>query len=344
MIAAPSTAAPAPATPRGAPIGLGHVGVALGEPVALASLAAAVPPEQRPVLEELERAGLPRVRVASEPLADLAARAARDTLAAAGAAAGEVDLVLFASGGLPVGRALTAELWKLARALGLERVPVVAVSGAECGNLGIAVEMAVAAVEAGRATLVLLVTADCCARPADRLCVPPVSVLGDGAASCLVGALSAAPARITGCRTRADASMGPAADAGEIERYVVSLCALLRGAAASAATRAADDRRPAPDVVFTNNLAPAILGTIARILGVPATAIHDASRSSNAHLHAADPLVNLRDYLGGAEAGVARRGAIVAFSSTRCTVVDLALGAPTAPIHGNGGRGVEHRT
>jgi 3-oxoacyl-[acyl-carrier-protein] synthase-3 len=112
----------------------------------------------------------------------LAARSARQTLDQV--PGHEPDAVVYATDTnyeMPVSRLLAAFLAEV----DLPRTRAVAVGGHSCGNFGPALQVAVDTIAAGQATNVLLVTADH-ADPGVRLLDNGLSVLSDGAASCLV--------------------------------------------------------------------------------------------------------------------------------------------------------------
>lgn len=117
-----------------------------------------------------------------------------DTLAGAGVEPGEVDRVLVTSESILISGSKRdherrrAELYSHLSDCGLERAPVMLLTFSGCSSAVMALEYASHVVRAGSARNVLVVAADRVYEGGDRVLEPEVSVVGDGAASCLVSA------------------------------------------------------------------------------------------------------------------------------------------------------------
>ncbi|HEV2343298.1 MAG TPA: 3-oxoacyl-[acyl-carrier-protein] synthase III C-terminal domain-containing protein [Actinocrinis sp.] len=123
--------------------------------------------------------GLAYFRSADQEICELAEAACVRT---ASLWSGAPDLVLYVSEN--DGEAADT-LARLAQAIGLPGVSLLAVSGHGCGNLGPALRTAAAALHAGEHDRVLLVLADR-ALPGERLMRSGLSVFSDSAAACVI--------------------------------------------------------------------------------------------------------------------------------------------------------------
>lgn len=125
--------------------------------------------------------GLADYRVGDREIWESAAAVGARTLALS-ESAGPPDLLLYVSenDGSPA-----ASLEKIVRRLGLPRIAYLSVCGHGCGNLVPALRIAQDALSSGRHDRVLLVLADQ-ALAHERLMLSGLSVLSDGAVSCLV--------------------------------------------------------------------------------------------------------------------------------------------------------------
>ena len=141
-----------------------------------------------------------RFAAPGEEVADLAARAAEDCLARAGARAADLGMVLLASGSAP--RRFPGPACELAERLGLHGVPALDVPMASAGSL-FALALADRLAEASGPVLVVAaekMSSVVMCGPADR---NVTMLFGDGAGACLVGA-DEGMARIVGACLHSD--------------------------------------------------------------------------------------------------------------------------------------------
>jgi 3-oxoacyl-[acyl-carrier-protein] synthase-3 len=116
----------------------------------------------------------------------LARASLEKTLASSPIERERIDALVYASSSLWERSFYTRDIGELCCALGLPHVMAIGVHLAECGNLASAVRVAAGLIRSGDAQNVLLVTTDQPAPGSKRLVDPMLSVLSDGAASCLV--------------------------------------------------------------------------------------------------------------------------------------------------------------
>ncbi|HEX3786046.1 MAG TPA: 3-oxoacyl-[acyl-carrier-protein] synthase III C-terminal domain-containing protein [Pseudonocardiaceae bacterium] len=127
----------------------------------------------------LPDSGLANYRVSDQEIWEMAAAVCARSLAGA---AGPPDLLVYVSEN---DRTPADSLEKILRLLGLGTIGYLAVCGHGCGNLVPALRMAKDALHSGRHDRVLLVLADR-ASDQDRTMLSGLSILSDGAVSCLV--------------------------------------------------------------------------------------------------------------------------------------------------------------
>lgn len=166
---------------------LARIGYAHGEPVATETLA-----EQSEVDLSKLAADVPTFRASDREIWRLAVDAVTGTLAGSPEPPG---LLVYVSENDPDP---TASVARLADVVGLDTVDYLTMAGHDCGNLVPALRVAHDTVVAGRYESVLVVLADG-VQSLGRLMVNGMSVLSDGASSCLV---SASVAEGTGARFR----------------------------------------------------------------------------------------------------------------------------------------------
>jgi 3-oxoacyl-[acyl-carrier-protein] synthase III len=142
----------------------------------------------------------------AETVASLGIRAAEDCLARAGAAAGEVGLILAASGSAE--RRFPGPAAALGAGLGLSGVPAIDLPIASAGSL---FGLAMAAELCGRYGNVLVIGAEIMSRAIsmEPACRDTAILFGDGAGACLVGA-DAGFARITDALIASDGNFADA--------------------------------------------------------------------------------------------------------------------------------------
>lgn len=270
----------------------------LGEPTTLHELTdRGLTAEQASLLHERGQRVCP---VASSEV-ELVAAAIAQTLMEAGGEARTVDRVLIATGYALVGgdgdeqERMRARLCGLLADLGLGHAPltIVAMSGCAAG-ITIA-EYATLLVDSGASRRVLVVAVDRVPDGESRMLPPSVSVLADGAASCIVG--PGPGLRLQWVRRRGfldslglkpDVDFGPA---------LVRLGRCLR--ALGHELQAEETARDA--LLLCNNYGLPTIRLFGRTLGVPDERTFTANVPVVGHLGTADPLVNLAEAVGTAD-------------------------------------------
>ena len=140
---------------------------------------------------------------AGERLTDIAAEASRSALERAGVAAADLDLVVV--GTLTPDERMPNAAAALAQELGALQAGTFEVNAA-CTGFLTALSIATAHIEAGRATLALVVGADFISRITDHDSKLTAMLFADGAGAVVVGATLDGAGRIGPIRLRADAS------------------------------------------------------------------------------------------------------------------------------------------
>jgi 3-oxoacyl-[acyl-carrier-protein] synthase-3 len=267
----------------------------LGTPRTIDELAedGLVPPEQA---EQLIARGqrLCPVAESAEPLISTTVRRSLDS---AGLEGGEVDRVLLASESILIAeskaghQAARARLYLTLAGLGLGQVPVLMLTFAGCGSAVAALEYATLLVDRGEARAVLVVTVDRVLPGGRRVLPPAVSILGDGAASCVVTSRPAGPddlalrrvwrrAFLTAVERDREEDFGPSLVM--LGRSLVSLAKEVRPTGALDGT------------AFTcNNYGTPTVRLFSRTLGIDDDRVFTANIDRVGHLGCADPLVNL---------------------------------------------------
>jgi 3-oxoacyl-[acyl-carrier-protein] synthase-3 len=264
---------------------------ALGEQVPIEEIAPLAQDEKR--LTTLRRNGLAHFRRTDAPPWELAARAARQTLSAAGAAGREIDGVVYATSSLERREWLTVHYGKLADALGLSTIPPIGVFLSDCANVASALVVARGLIAAGSHRRVLLMTVDVFPDDAARMRNQLITINGDGAASAIVSAEASNGLELLGVRQVSDQAAWTAPD---LERRFMLTIRGVKQAAAQLCDElgmAATDF----DALVTNNYHRHCLNMLALQSGVPVERLVDAEVAANAHLSASDNLINLSHYL-----------------------------------------------
>ncbi|MEV5651264.1 3-oxoacyl-[acyl-carrier-protein] synthase III C-terminal domain-containing protein [Nocardia sp. NPDC052254] len=223
---------------------------------------------------------------------ELAGEVVSATLGSVPVDATEIDLLVYASSSPETGTLAGGEFLRFCERFGLTRATPIGVSLAECANFGSALRIAHSLVAAGSARNVLVVTADTCPDPRARILRDALSVLSDGAASCLI--TSAEPSRVE--------VLGANQGTNQLIRIATmpALAGLTRRglsrAVADMLDRAGLDRCDVRRIIANNVNDDAV-----RFMAESAGLDHELSYLDNiadyAHVHSADNLINLRTYL-----------------------------------------------
>jgi 3-oxoacyl-[acyl-carrier-protein] synthase-3 len=163
-------------------------------------------PDVHSRLDLLRGEGLAHCRLSHSSVVDLATESADRTLKAGGSIA--PDSIVYCSD-TPTDTPPTDDLWDFIRRIGHPTTAAFTVGGSACGNLGpgLAIARSLLGDAGPRATL--LVTSDR-VRQGSRLSNKVITVLSDGAASCLVSSFFPGPSfRILGQASSVDANTAP---------------------------------------------------------------------------------------------------------------------------------------
>ncbi|MGF1431312.1 hypothetical protein [Kitasatospora sp. LaBMicrA B282] len=270
-------------TDPGPAVHLSAIAVELGARVPIADLD---DPSVTAEVANLHAGGLRYCRVAEQDVVELAATAARRTLAAAGAPA--VDAVVHATDS-PYRETATKDGWAVLSGAGVPTAPTVAVGGSASANLAAALRVATGLLVAERLDTVLLVSAD---RITDGARYQPVgvTVLSDGAAACLISRTPHGPGyRVLGVSTAIQA------DAVEVSNSLKAANLVKLGVTAARERLLAD--LPEPERGFrhlvTGHYSLATRTFLSRLCGLDLTAVHTPAVAEVGHSFSADLLLSL---------------------------------------------------
>ncbi|NKY43613.1 hypothetical protein [Nocardia cerradoensis] len=244
------------------------------------------------LVDTLHQVGLSNYRHARDSPIDMAAVCIAETLDQSRMPASGIDILMLASSTIGFGQIENTELLRLSERFGLTHATPIGVSAAECANFGTALHLARTLVTTGEARNVLLVTADACTTPEQRLLRLVNSVVSDGAASCLI---TTQHARIeilttsTGTNHLIRAATNPDAIAALTRRTLIGLVD-------NALSRANIDRAQIHQVI-TNNINTEALRFITLSAGLDHNLTYLDNVADFAHVHSADNLINLQSYL-----------------------------------------------
>ncbi|MFI6934730.1 3-oxoacyl-[acyl-carrier-protein] synthase III C-terminal domain-containing protein [Streptomyces sp. NPDC050287] len=261
---------------------LSRIAYAVGDRAALSELDDPVIARE---LDNLHQDGMSHCRVAKEGRTLLAVSAARQSL---GGTPGEAtDGVVYCTD--TVAGTPTREVRRLLAGLECPPGPVMMAGGNACGNLGTGLEIATGWLSAGRASSVLLVTADEFTE-GTRYLAAGRTALSDGAASCVV---STAPAgasfRILGMASGGAGGTEPAAGHSHALRETAEGI----GQSVSRATEAAGVPVSDYRYILTGNLGHMMRVFLAMAAGFKPDRVYAPQVSSMAHCFAADILIAL---------------------------------------------------
>ncbi|HNY41688.1 MAG TPA: 3-oxoacyl-[acyl-carrier-protein] synthase III C-terminal domain-containing protein [Bryobacteraceae bacterium] len=281
----------------GALAGVGAIGYALGRLRSIEELDALT--ERPETLAALQAKGVRYFSDADETPAQLAAKAASQTLAFSNVAASDIEALVYASTSFWEKRFYSEHdvAW-LMNELGLINAHPIGIFLPGCANAITSLRVAVNMIRAEGYRRVLVVTTDKLA-PGDsakRVMWPDVSVLSDAAASFMVTPAGEAEFEITGIGHHSAPYMW---DLDSNSNLAAFLVATVRGAQKTA-NRALQAARLTPRKtrgLITNNYNHAVMRMIAQKCGFDESQVYLGNVSRFAHGYAADTLINLHDYL-----------------------------------------------
>ncbi|MFF4025427.1 hypothetical protein ACFYY5_21525 [Nocardia elegans] len=244
------------------------------------------------LVDALHEVGLATYRRARDSPVDMAAACIAETLDQSRIPASGIDILMLASSTIGFGQIENTELLRLSERFGLSHATPIGISAAECANFGTALHLARTLVASGEARTVLLVTADACTAPEQRLLRQVNSVISDGAASCLV---TTEPARIE-ILTTATATDQLIRAATNPDTIAALTRRTLLGLVDEVLSRADIDRTQIRQVI-TNNINTEALRFMTLSAGLDHNLCYVDNVADFAHVHSADNLLNLQSYL-----------------------------------------------
>lgn len=283
---------------------LSSIAYALGDPVPIDQCN---DPTVLRHLDLLAEQGIRLCRISERTGAELAAEVANRTLT--GHRGGSLGAVVYCTDTVGAG-SVHDELWRfLGQVPAAASVPAFVVSGHECGNLGPALEVATGLLLGRGLQSVLLVTTDR-ASSTTRFRSSGVTVLSDGAASCLVTTAAPAPAfRILGSGVAVNATIDAVADRLRTARWAHAGI----GRAVAQACSRAGIAPVACHYLVTANHGEAARAFLAMATGLPADRVFAPQVAEIAHCFGADALINLSLLAAGS---IARPGQLALVLST----------------------------
>jgi 3-oxoacyl-[acyl-carrier-protein] synthase-3 len=243
------------------------------------------------LLDFLHANGLRDYRLADRDPPLLATEAMRASLERSGLDPRQVGAIVWSSTSFQQRSWYTDDISRQLGELGLWTAVPIGVTLSECGNLAASLQVAAGLVADGHRH-VMVVVADRCPGPDQRLVAPSLAVLSDGAASCIVSAEPGgfellAVAQCANHRAR------PEQPAGSMQVLRHNAEGMRRAATAALAKAGLE-----PDAVaamITNNLASSILEMFATQAGISFARVYTDHLASHGHVYAADGLLNLDD-------------------------------------------------
>jgi 3-oxoacyl-[acyl-carrier-protein] synthase-3 len=288
---------------------LGCISYHLGTPHDLDTLRAAAPADVQPVIDGLRAAGFVTFRRADVRVWEAAYEAASASLRQLDALRREVDLVLYATNSFDPAVYRRDDLDRLMVKLDLPFVRSQIVSGGDCANLGVALGVAQRALAYGEAETVLLISADGAPSEDYRITQPPIAVLSDGAAACVLSSQAeGASLQVRSVNAVFDHGARFQDSGGDFTKLIRITSAGVRRARA----RLTDEMMQTFAVILTNNTSEDFTRLTAMQLKVSRSRIADANRAVNGHVYSADVLINCAAYL---QAGTGEGEPILLFSN-----------------------------
>ncbi|WP_437762657.1 3-oxoacyl-[acyl-carrier-protein] synthase III C-terminal domain-containing protein [Sorangium sp. So ce281] len=245
-------------------------------------------------LGTLQAVGLETYAVSSRSPAELARESLARTIEKSGLDPKDIGAVLYASSSFWSQEFYTRHIGELCCSLGLEHAVTLGTTLGECGNFASALRSAYGLIRSGDCRTVLLVTTDRAA--GKRLVDPLVSVLSDGAASCIVSSERQGELEILGVRQGANQKLWMVDNAKE---SVKRLKYTADGVKLTITQLLADTGLNAHQIkaFITNNYSYSVLRVFSAQAGVRPGALYLKNVGRVAHAFSADNLIGLQDAL-----------------------------------------------
>lgn len=275
--------------------------------------------ESPDLLSRMRDLGMRHYRRSSDSAVQLASSSISQTMALSPIDAEDIDAMIYASA--DPGAHRTDCVLSLLESAGLTRATPVGISLGDCGNFGSALRVAHSMLADGGSKNVLLVTTDVCTDPAQRILTDTLSVLSDGAASCILSVTAASGISVLATGQCTDQRVRTTDSTEQLLLVRRGLSKLVF------------------DVLERTGLSPSDIGLLItnnvnceaiRFMGVALGLSHEMCYVDNVadygHVHSADVLINLFTHL---EDGLVSRQLVLAVSHSYGTwgaaVIQIAL-------------------
>ncbi len=271
---------------------LHSIAYALGEPEPISTIEPIA--HRQIVLEYLLGMGLRDYRRTERSPPQLAVAALRRTIELAGLAPSQLDAVVYVSTAFWKREWYSQDISALLAELGAHQATPIGVTLSECGNLATALRVASGLVASGQFNNLLLVTTDTCPSPELRLVEPSVSVLSDGAASCVVSAEEPRGFELLGVQQTSNHKIrlvNPETEAVKILRYIAEG---VRRSARGLMGRLSLDPSQVSRLIL-GNLNRNVQQIFAAQCEVPFERVYTENVATLGHVFASDGLINLKD-------------------------------------------------
>jgi 3-oxoacyl-[acyl-carrier-protein] synthase-3 len=242
------------------------------------------------VIDNFLRNGLRDYRETESTPVQLATSCIVRTMALAGLLPDQIDALIYASNSFSEPGRFAREISQAMSELGLWRLAPIGVTMSECANFATALRIAHGLVASEGLKRVILVTTDVCPTDDARL-VPSVTVLSDGAASCLVTDEHVEGFEILAMEHAANHQLRAIDPERESIRMFRSTAAEIRRCAGRALARCSMQPDQLTALVF-NNLSRSVLQLYAAQCQVDWSRVY-ANVAEMGHVYAADALINL---------------------------------------------------
>jgi len=249
-------------------------------------------------LATLTSLGLASYRRSSEPPAELAYRAVMGTLERARLGADQIDAVVYAPNTFDQQTYFGHDISRFSERAGLLAAIPIGVTLAECGNISSALRVGRGLIASGDCACVLVVTADVCTVPTERLVRPSITVMSDGAASCVLRSADAPSGlELLGVWQKTN----PKARGNDKAASFIRTAKYTADGVAAVTRAAMDALRLTPHDVrrlITNNYNHSVLRLFATKSGFTLRDCFLDNVGRYGHVYAADNLINLDAFAG----------------------------------------------
>lgn len=223
---------------------------------------------------------------------DLATDVVEQTLAQAPISSDEVDVLIFASASVNGGAFDPALVLEMLYATGLTRATPIGISLSDCGNFGSALRVAHSLMLGSGARNVLVVTSDVCRDPRERILTDTLSVLSDGAASCLLSTERSSGLELLATAGQTNQKVRTA----EPSDMALPIRRGLVGVVGEVLNRAGAEQSDVR-LLLANNVNTEAVRFMTVALGLDHDAAYVHNIADFGHVHSADILINLLTYL-----------------------------------------------